>query len=339
MIFQIKSCFTLAVQFECELPSDMDTKPYSVQLGCAVKAAIIARADLAGADLAGANLAGADLARADLARAYLADANLAGADLARANLADANLAGADLARAYLAGAYLAGAYLAGAYLAGADLARAYLAGADLAGANLAGAYLAGADLARAYLAGANLADAYLAGADLARAYLADANLAGADLTGANLADADLADAYLADADLADAKNVPACTAAVNPSEPYERKPTAERRAEHVQRYRERNPDVPVVQGLDAKILGVIDSGKGKLNMSTWHTCKTTHCRAGWAITLAGEAGLALEAKYGPQRAGTMIYRASTGFVPHFFASDERALEDIRACATEGLCGV
>jgi uncharacterized protein YjbI with pentapeptide repeats len=314
MIFQIKSCFTLAVQFECELPSDMDTKPYSVQLGCAVKAAIIARANLADADLAGADLAGADLARANLA-----DANLAGAYLADAYLADANLAGA-----YLAGADLAGAYLARAYLAGANLARAYLADAYLADANLAGAYLAGANLADADLAGADLA-----GADLAGANLADANLAGAYL----------ADANLADADLADAKNVPACTAAVNPSEPYERKPTAERRAEHVQRYRERNPDVPVVQGLDAKILGVIDSGKGKLNMSTWHTCKTTHCRAGWAITLAGEAGLALEAKYGPQRAGTMIYRASTGFVPHFFASDERALEDIRACATEGLCGV
>jgi len=69
-------------------------------------------------------------------------------------------------------------------------------------------------------------------------------------------------------------------------------------------------------------------------MATWHQCETTHCRAGWAITLAGEAGQELEAKYGPQRAGAMIYRASTGRVPHFFATDARAMEDIRACAAE-----
>jgi hypothetical protein len=69
-------------------------------------------------------------------------------------------------------------------------------------------------------------------------------------------------------------------------------------------------------------------------MSSWHKCATTHCRAGWAITLAGPAGAELEAKHGPQRAGAMIYRASTGRVPHFFATNERAFEDIRACAAE-----
>ena len=198
------------------------------------------------------------------------------------------------ARANLAGANLAGADLAGANLAGAYLADAYLAGADLAGANLTGAYLA---------------DAYLAGA-----YLAGANLTGADLAGANLAGA---------------RNVPAGAGTAAPAEPYERKPTAERLAERARKFRERNPDVPVVEALDAKILSVIESGNGKLEMNAWHKCKTTHCRAGWAITLAGEAGKRLEDLHGPQYAGTMIYRASTGRVPHFFASDERALEDIR----------
>lgn len=163
----------------------------------------------------------------------------------------------------------------------------------------------------------------------ARANLADANLADADLAGADLAGANLADAYLARADLAGARNVPAGAGTAAPAEPYERKPTAERLAERARKFRERNPDVPFVEALDAKILNVIESGKGKLRMETWHRCETTHCRAGWAITLAGEAGAELEAKHGAQQAGTMIYRASVGRVPHFFATDQRALEDIR----------
>jgi hypothetical protein len=139
--------------------------------------------------------------------------------------------------------------------------------------------------------------------------------------------ANLAGAYLADANLAGANNVPADIEP--PTEPYERKPSKERYAERAARFRERNPQVPVVESLDAKILSVIESGYGKLDMSTWHKCQTTHCRAGSAITLAGEAGKELEDLHGPQRAGAMIYRASTGRVPHFFATDSSALEDIR----------
>ncbi len=244
-------------------------------------------------------------------RAALQAATAARAYLARADLADAYLAGADLARADLAGANLADAYLAGANLARADLADAYLAGADLARADLAGADLAGANLA-----GANLARADLAGANLARADLADADLAGANL----------ADAYLAGA-----KNLPTGITATSPAEPYVRdtRPRAERQAERAARYRERNPSVPVVEALDAQILAAVEAGTGTLRMSTWHTCETTHCRAGWAVHLAGKDGYALEQQHGPQRAGAMIYRASVGRVPHFFASYDRAMADLR----------
>jgi hypothetical protein len=207
----------------------------------------------------------------------------------------------------------------------ADLAGAYLAGADLARADLAGADLARADLAGAYLADANLAGADLAGADLAGAYLADADLAGADLAGAYLADAYLADAY----------NVPE-TNGSEATEPYERAITDEQRAaryaKRSAKFRERNPDVPVIEQLDAKILAAVENGAGKLDMSRWHSCQTTHCRAGWAITLAGDAGKALEEKYGPHHAGRMLYIASTGRVPHFFADNAGAMEDMRACA-------
>ena len=237
-------------------------------------------------------------ARADLAGAYLAGANLADADLAGAYLAGAYLAGANLADAYLAGANLADADLAGAYLARADLTGANLTGADLTRANLAGADLTRADLTRANLTRANLAGADLTRANLTGADLADANLAGADLTRANLAGADLAGA--------------------TESPPEE---------------------IPVIPSIDAAILAAIEAG-GILEMSSWHgaggVCGTTHCRAGWAVHLAGEKGKELEARVGPRIAGSMIYRASRPgqHAPWFFAPKDQAMDDIRKCAAE-----
>jgi hypothetical protein len=63
-------------------------------------------------------------------------------------------------------------------------------------------------------------------------------------------------------------------------------------------------------------------------MSVWHDCNTTHCRGGWAVHLAGAEGYELEKKYDTERAAVMIYRASTGRVPDFFASNQDALKDI-----------
>lgn len=148
---------------------------------------------------------------------------------------------------------------------------------------------------------------------------------------ADLADADLAGANLAGAYLADARNLPAGTVATSPTEPYQRdtRPIAERNAARAARFRERNPTVPVVEALDAKILAAVENGAGGLEMGAWHTCETTHCRAGWAVHLAGEPGYALEREYGPQAAGRMIYLASVGRAPHFFASNERAMADLR----------
>jgi uncharacterized protein YjbI with pentapeptide repeats len=149
----------------------------------------------------------------------------------------------------------------------------------------------------------------------------------ADLAGADLAGADLADADLADADLADARNV----GETNGTEAIQTLLTgkAQRQRQRAEQFRARFPDVPVVPDLDAKILALIESGQGRLDMSTWHTCETTHCRAGWAIHLAGARGYELEARYDSQDAGRRIYLASTGRVPHFFANTERALEDLR----------
>ncbi len=217
------------------------------------------------------------------------------------------------------------------YSGEAESVRELVEAANLADANLAGANLAGANLAGANLADAYLADANLAGANLADAYLADANLAGANLAGAYLAGAYLAGAYLAGA-----KNVPSGTEKSDPTKPYKRVINSKDRSARAKEYRKRYPEVPVIEKLDKKILEVVESGKGKLDMGAWHSnsCKTTHCRAGWAITLAGEKGASLEAKVGPQHAGRLIYLCSTGRAPHFFATNERAMEDIRECAKE-----
>ena len=51
-------------------------------------------------------------------------------------------------------------------------------------------------------------------------------------------------------------------------------------------------DVPVIADIDAAIEDAIYAG-GVLDMSEWHGvdnhwCGTTHCRAGWAVHIAGE---------------------------------------------------
>jgi len=243
-------------------------------------------------------------------------------------LTRANLAGANLADANLVGANLARANLAGANLADADLADAYLAGANLTRANLTRANLVGADLVGADFAGANLADANLA----------DANLVGANLAGANLADANLTRAYLAGATMPvgfDTSTTPALSGEARPPREWKRMTREERMLD----YRARHPEVPVVDKLDTKIRDAIDHGDLKLEMGSWHTCGTTHCRGGSAIHIAGDGGYALEKKYGPERAARMIYLASTGRAPHFFATNENALADIRRRAEEENAGV
>ena len=95
-------------------------------------------------------------------------------------------------------------------------------------------------------------------------------------------------------------------------------------------------DAPfAVPNIDAQILARIETD-GKLNMNNWHTCETTHCRAGWAIELAGSAGKTLEFIYGSEAAGNLIYAASRKGMkqPNFRASNEEALSDIKACAAK-----
>lgn len=87
--------------------------------------------------------------------------------------------------------------------------------------------------------------------------------------------------------------------------------------------------VPKIENLDNQILIQLAlTPKNKLDMGDWHTCKTTHCLAGWAITLAGKEGKALEKELGPAVAGGLIYAESTGHVPNFYAGTQDALCDL-----------
>ena len=70
-------------------------------------------------------------------------------------------------------------------------------------------------------------------------------------------------------------------------------------------------------------------------MSTWHTCKTTHCRAGWVVMLAGKKGLELEKETNTLFAAMCIYGKSTNIkvhIPRYFDNNADAMKDIKECA-------
>ena len=72
-----------------------------------------------------------------------------------------------------------------------------------------------------------------------------------------------------------------------------------------------------------------------LDMGGWHTCETTHCRAGWVVHLAGAAGKAMEFCIGTAAAAALIYLKSDPKlekVPDFYALNSDALEDMRLLA-------
>lgn len=71
-----------------------------------------------------------------------------------------------------------------------------------------------------------------------------------------------------------------------------------------------------------------------LDMPTWHSCRTTHCRAGWVVHLAGDAGYALERFHNTPLAAQLIYKASGYQVNpcRFYDDNEAALADMEKLA-------
>ena len=168
---------------------------------------------------------------------------------------------------------------------------------DLRDAVLSDADLRGADLSGADLRGAVLRDAVLSDADLRGADLSGADLSGAVLRGAVLSDAVLSDAVLSDAVLR---------------------------------------GVPKIKDIHQTVFSAASHPEA-LNMQNWHTCDTTHCRAGWVVHLAGEGGKALEWALGTPAAAAIIYLASDPQIekiPDFYATNYAALEDMKRLADQ-----
>jgi Leucine-rich repeat (LRR) protein len=92
--------------------------------------------------------------------------------------------------------------------------------------------------------------------------------------------------------------------------------------------------VPVIPNIHKAVWNAVKDGN--FDMDSWHSyCGTMHCRAGWVVVLAGEAGKALEAKIGTSAAAALIYLESgVPKIPDFHASNEDALADIKRLAGE-----
>ena len=95
--------------------------------------------------------------------------------------------------------------------------------------------------------------------------------------------------------------------------------------------------MPRIENIHALIYEAVSARNGAaLKMNQWHTCKTTHCRAGWVVTLAGEAGAKLEAFHNTELAAMLIYRESSPDLrvnpARFYDNNEDALADIKRMA-------
>ena len=95
--------------------------------------------------------------------------------------------------------------------------------------------------------------------------------------------------------------------------------------------------VPIIPQIHNAVRQAVESTPESLDMSSWHTCQTTHCRAGWVVFLAGDPGKELEKQTSTEFAAKQIYKASSTIKvspTRFFETNEKAMADIIRCAKE-----
>ena len=95
----------------------------------------------------------------------------------------------------------------------------------------------------------------------------------------------------------------------------------------------------MIENIHQKVLQAATATPESLNMADWHTCDTTHCRAGWVVFLAGEAGKNLEEITDTCFAAQMIYKKSSNIhvgVNMFFVDNETSINDMKRCAQEEM---
>jgi Pentapeptide repeats (8 copies) len=189
-----------------------------------------------------------------------------------------------------------GADMRDADMRGADMFGADLRGADMFGADMRGADMFGADMRDVDMSDADMRDARMRGADMR-----DVDLRGADMRGVDLRDTRLFGANFCGADLRGALL----------------------------------PTAPAIPDIHRRVYEAATSTPESLDMIAWHTCETTHCRAGWVVVLAGLAGKELEERVDTGVAAALIYMASDPTlecIPDWRASNEDALADMRRLA-------
>lgn len=94
--------------------------------------------------------------------------------------------------------------------------------------------------------------------------------------------------------------------------------------------------IPIIENIHQKVLEAV-SVEGAFDMGTWHSCDTTHCRAGWVVVLAGKEGKDLEEKTDTAFAAQQIYKKSSTIhvaPTRFYETDKVAMADIIRCAKE-----
>jgi hypothetical protein len=98
-------------------------------------------------------------------------------------------------------------------------------------------------------------------------------------------------------------------------------------------------DIPKIENIHQAIYAAASAPRA-LDMSTWHACGTTHCRAGWAVHLAGTAGYELEERTSAAFAAQQIYKASGYEISpcRFYDDNQAALADMKQLAEAEAAG-
>ena len=105
-------------------------------------------------------------------------------------------------------------------------------------------------------------------------------------------------------------------------------------------------DVPRLERPYSQVLEATNGCTASFDMLNWHNwhnaCRTTHCAAGWIVTLAGAAGAALELRCGTPAAARLILLKSCPAdwpLPNFYASNEAAAAFISHMAERERTGL
>ena len=99
------------------------------------------------------------------------------------------------------------------------------------------------------------------------------------------------------------------------------------------------PPIPRIENIHQRVYAAA-SAPGALRMADWHTCSNTHCRGGWVVHLAGEAGYALARFHNDALAAQLIYRESGAPINpgRFHDNNEDALADMKRLAEAEAAG-